>query len=54
MFYSVFGIINSYVNLNKMGVDCWLVMVGVVGKIELFFVVIDVGIVIMVDFVVGG
>ncbi|BFT31541.1 pantothenate kinase [Alteromonas sp. D210916BOD_24] len=49
-----FGIKNSYDNVQKMGVDRWLAMIGAAEKAKNAFFVMDVGTAITVDFVVSG
>lgn len=49
-----FGIKNSYVNVQKMGVDRWLAMICAAEKTKKAFFVMDVGTAITVDFVVDG
>ncbi len=49
-----FGIKNSYVDVQKMGVDRWLAMICAAEKSKKAFFVMDVGTAITVDFVVDG
>ncbi|QJR81541.1 type III pantothenate kinase [Alteromonas pelagimontana] len=49
-----FGLINSYANEKKMGVDRWLAMIAAQEMTDKPFAVIDIGTAITCDFVDGG
>ncbi|MCW8109715.1 type III pantothenate kinase [Alteromonas ponticola] len=49
-----FGLINSYQDVGKMGVDRWLAMIAAIHLTDRPFVVIDAGTAITVDFVADG
>nr|WP_211162866.1 type III pantothenate kinase [Alteromonas ponticola] len=51
---SAFGLLNSYKDVSKMGVDRWLAMIAAVHLTHKPFVVIDAGTAITVDFVADG
>lgn len=51
---SAFGLLNSYQDVSKMGVDRWLAMLGAMGLTAKPFAVINAGTAVTVDFVAEG